>query len=167
MSCSVEQAIDNQTAQVFYKELNLRYFDGKLPACRLEISSRLIRTAGKIWPKTRLIRLSQSYHALYGPEELRNTILHEMIHLWLYEQNLPSGHTPLFRQKLAEVGLDNRINALPVPPRPYKYAYSCPTCQREIFTRRQINSSCGHCDKVYNPHHKFRLTRKLIEPAQN
>jgi predicted SprT family Zn-dependent metalloprotease len=109
------------------------------------------------------MRLSVSYHEHYGPEELRNTILHEMIHLWLYEQKLPSGHTPLFRQKLEEVGLGGRVRALPVPPRPYKYLYSCPTCRRELRTRRKINSSCGHCDTVYNPRHKFKLVRLLEE----
>ncbi len=158
-----KEKINLELAQNYYTELNERYFERKLPPCRLEISARLTRTAGKIWPKMRVMRLSLSYHRLYGPEELRNTILHEMIHLWLYEQKLPSGHTPLFRRKLEEVGLGGRVQALPVPPRPYKYVYSCPTCQREIFTRRKINSSCGQCDKVYNPRHKFKLLRRLEE----
>ena len=157
----VEKIINVETAQQFYTELNAGYFEGKLPACKIEVSRRLSRTAGKIWPKLRLMRLSLSYHHRYGLEELRNTILHEMIHLWLYEQKLPSGHTPRFRAKLAEVGLTGRVTALPIPPRPYKYIYGCPGCQREISTRRKINSSCGRCDKVYNPRYKFKLLREL------
>src|SRR4051794_22433581 len=90
-------AISLEMADELYNSLNRQHFGGSLPGCRIEISARLTRTAGKIWPRTRLIRLSRSYHELYGPAELSNTILHEMIHLWLYEQSLPSGHTPLFR----------------------------------------------------------------------
>jgi predicted SprT family Zn-dependent metalloprotease len=154
--------ITPQTAQEVFKDLNRQHFEGKLPECRIEISARLTRTAGKIWPRTRLIRLSRSYHQMYGPAELANTILHEMIHLWLHEQSLPSGHTALFRQKLQQVGLDDRLRALPVPPRPYRYVYSCPTCRTEVQTRRKINSSCGHCDRVYNPRHRFKLVKQLI-----
>ncbi len=69
-----------------YRELNQEFFEGKLPLCKIEFSTRLSRTAGKIWPKSRRIRLSIPYHSHYGLEELRNTILHEMIHLWLFEQ---------------------------------------------------------------------------------
>ena len=144
-----------------YDGLNRQHFGGTLPKCRLEVSRRLVRTAGKVWPRIRLIRLSLPYHERYGLDELSNTILHEMIHLWLFEQGLPSGHTDRFRQKLAEVGLPDRVCALPVPPRPYRYIYSCPTCRQELKTRRKINSSCGLCDKVYNPRHKFKLVHTL------
>ena len=157
----VASEISLALAQSFYNKLNQQHFEGKLPPCQLELSRRLVRTAGKIWPKVRLIRLSLPYHEQYGLTELSNTILHEMIHLWLYEQGLPSGHTDRFRQKLAEVGLGERIRALPVPPRPYRYLYRCPTCRREIQTRRKINSSCGECDTVYNPRHKFKLVSQL------
>ncbi len=155
--------ITSHLAQELYKDLNRQHFEGKLPECRIEISARLTRTAGKIWPRTRLMRLSRSYHELYGQAELANTILHEMIHLWLHEQGLPSGHTSLFRHKLLQVGLDDRLRALPVPARPYRYLYRCPTCRSEVQTRRKINSSCGHCDRVYNPRHHFKLVKQLTE----
>jgi predicted SprT family Zn-dependent metalloprotease len=161
VNLSVPIPITQTLAEELYAELNQHHFRGSLPACRIELSARLTRTAGKIWPRTRLIRLSRSYHELYGATELSNTILHEMIHLWLHEQNLPSGHTPLFRQKLKEVGLDNRLKALPVPPRPYRYLYRCPTCRYEIQTRRKINSSCGQCDRIYNPRYRFKLIEQL------
>ena len=150
-----------ELAYRLYDQLNGQHFGGQLPVCTIELSSRLIRTAGKIWPKQRRLRLSLAYHQRYGLEELANTILHEMVHLWLHEQGLASGHTPLFRQKMAELGLSNRIHALPMPPSPYKYVYVCPTCLRETNTRRQIRSSCGCCDKKYNPQHRLRLVKKL------
>lgn len=162
-----QQEVNLQLAQRLYAELNQRHFEGKLPPCQLELSARLIRTAGKIWPKTRLMRLSLPYHQHYGPDELHNTILHEMIHLWLYEQKLPSGHTPLFRRKLEEVGLGGRTRALPIPARPYKYVYACPTCCCEVYTRRKIHSSCGRCDTEYNPRHQFKMIRQLSPKEQN
>lgn len=138
-------------ATELYHRLNATHFEGKLPLCKLELSRRLTRTAGKIWPHRKLMRLSLPYHEYYGPEELANTILHEMIHLWLHEQGLPSGHTALFRQKLNAVGLGDRLKALPVPSRPYKYVYRCPGCALEVKTRRKIAGSCGKCDSSYNP----------------
>ncbi len=150
-----------ELAQTYYRELNQRHFENSLPECRLELSRRLVRTAGKIWPRNRLMRLSLSYHERYGVDELANTILHEMVHLWLHEQGLPSGHTARFHTKLIEVGLPNRVRALPVPPRPYRYLYSCPTCRLEVPTRRKISSSCGRCDKIYNTHHRLRLIKGL------
>lgn len=149
-------------AQSLYAQMNQLHFSGQLPGCQIEFSTRLVRTAGKIWPKQHLMRLSLPYHRHHGVAELGSTILHEMIHLWLHEQGLPSGHTPLFRQKLVEVGMSNRVHALPMPARPYKYLYACPTCHEEIKTRRLINSSCGKCDKVYNPRHRFYLLQKLV-----
>lgn len=136
--------------EALYQKLNQEHFGGKLPLCHLELSRKLTRTAGKIWPRRHLIRISISYHEYYGLEELSNTILHEMVHLWLHEQGLPSGHTARFRQKLAEVGLHDRLKALPMPSRPYKYLYECPVCNAEFKTRRKINGSCGKCATSYN-----------------
>ena len=159
---NTESAIINLTlVNDIYRQLNSLHFDDQLPECKIELSTRLKRTAGKIWPKQRLIRLSIPYHNHYGLTEINNTLLHEMIHLWLYLQGLPSGHTPVFRQKLAELGIPDRIHALPMPPSPYKYLYSCPTCHREIQTHKRINSSCGKCDKVYNPKHQFFLLKEI------
>lgn len=150
-----------ELAHHLYEQLNGQHFGSQLPLCTLELSSRLTRTAGKIWPKQRRLRLSIIYHQRYGSEELANTILHEMVHLWLHEQGLSSGHTPLFRRKMTELGLSERIHALPMPPTPYKYVYTCPTCHCEIKTCHQIRSSCGRCDKVYNSLYRLRLIKKL------
>ncbi len=166
-SFTVEAPLGVELALLLYERLNQQHFAGSLPPCKLEFSRRMVRTAAKIWPKSRLIRLSVSYHQQYGPTELSNTLLHEMIHLWLYEQGLPSGHTSGFHQKLLEVGLPDRIRALPVPPRPYRYLYCCPTCQREIQTRRKISSSCGYCDKVYNPRHRLRLVKSYQKDQES
>jgi predicted SprT family Zn-dependent metalloprotease len=150
-----------EQAQHLYTELNQIHFANTLPACAIELSHRLTRTAGKIWPRAKLMRLSIPYHSHYGIEELKHTILHEMVHLWLHEQGLPNGHTPLFRQKLSELGSLERVHALPMPACPYRYLYRCPTCAYEIRTRRRISSSCGKCDTSYNPRHCFRLVQKL------
>lgn len=158
---NLDRVINLELAETLYASLNRQHFEDKLPPCKLELSRRLVRTAGKIWPRSRLMRLSLPYHEQYGPAELANTILHEMVHLWLHEQGLPSGHTARFRQKMTEVGLPNRVQALPVPPRPYRYLYHCPTCQLEVKTRRKINSSCGKCDTRYNPRHHFKLRAEL------
>lgn len=66
-----------------YEHYNKRYFEGKLPAkeeVTIEWSDRLISAAGNCRKKAKVIRLSTHYFKKF-PEELDETLVHEMIHL--------------------------------------------------------------------------------------
>lgn len=147
--------------QTLYAELNRRHFDGILPPCTIAFSDRMTRTAGWVRYRDLRMQLSIPYVRRYGYEELINTLTHEMIHVWLSVRGRPRGHTKEFRAKLVACGLENRIHALPMPPKGARYLYVCPGCHRERYARRKLRSSCGHCDRVYNPKFRFQLRAVL------
>lgn len=132
-----------------------------LPACAIEFSARMTRTAGWVRYQDLRIQVSIPYVRRHGLDELVTTLIHEMVHLWLHVRGRPRGHTKEFRAKLVACGLENRIHALPMPPTGARYLYVCPGCRRERYARRKLRSSCGHCDRVYNPTFRFQLQAVL------
>src|SRR5690606_30053530 len=113
-----------------------QYFQGELPPCRIQWSRQLTRAAGNIDVRSRLIKLSVpileeafKQDSLFTPEYLvcgvkcantdsavREILKHEMIHLWLHEQKLPSGHTALFRAKARVLGQPGIRHEIALPP---------------------------------------------------
>jgi hypothetical protein len=105
--------------QALYHELNATYFDSLLPPCRILWSRQLTRTAGNIDVRRAIIKLSVPLlvdafrrdslfpceYSVCGVQcdsaeiATREILKHEMIHLWLHVQGLPSGHTAEFRAK--------------------------------------------------------------------
>ncbi len=78
-----------------------------------------------------------------------DTMLHEMIHLQLWHEGKPFGHTDEFHRIMKRVGA-KRFN--PVPKiRPYKHWYECPGCRVRVPARRRIdNSACMSCCKKHS-----------------
>jgi predicted SprT family Zn-dependent metalloprotease len=162
----------NADLQMLYSELNTEYFDGVLPTCRVTWSRRLTRAAGNIYVRRRLIRLSwpllvESYQSdsLFGPEyevcgvlcdsadmALREILKHEMIHLWLHERGLPSGHTQEFRDKARAMGQPKTRHRIDVPMPKTGWIYHCLACGIEFTRRRRYGRTvaCAQCCKVWN-----------------
>ncbi len=156
-----------EALQQLYTSLNLEYFEGELPACRIQWSRQLTRAAGNIHVRARLIKLSVPIleeafkgDGLFPSEYLvcgvtcdssdsavREILKHEMIHLWLFEQNLPSGHTALFRAKARALGQPGIRHDIALPPRKSGWEYSCSHCQVTFVRRRRYGRAvaCGKC----------------------
>lgn len=153
--------------QQLYVSLNLQYFEGILPPCRIQWSRQLTRAAGNIDVKARVIKLSvpileEAYarESLFSPEyqvcgvrcdnsgsAIREILKHEMIHLWLFEQQLPCGHTPQFRAKARAMGQPATRHDIALPPRKSGWEYTCTHCQTKFVRRRRYGRavSCGKC----------------------
>lgn len=95
------------------EQLNREYFDGQLPVLPIRLSSRMRRRLGEV----RLERATgralhiglNRRHALRDPwEEVRETMLHELVHQWQAETGRPVDHGPEFRRKAREVGISPR-----------------------------------------------------------
>ena len=80
---------------------------------------------------------------------MRDTILHEMIHYWLWHGSRPYGHTVEFHAKLKATGA-KRFN--PVPKlRPIKHHYRCRGCGGVVPARRRLEDvACAACCKRFN-----------------
>jgi predicted SprT family Zn-dependent metalloprotease len=156
--------------QLLFAELNNYYFNGETPVCRIRYNSRFSNSAGRITYSTRpvLIELSVK-HFREHPEALRETLLHEMIHAWLYDRTGDTGHGAEFRKKMAECGLTSIYHDLgnmkPFNESAKRYILRCEQCALEILRRRlpRAAMSCGRCSKQgYDP--RFPLT--LLEVTE-
>lgn len=141
--------------QLFH-ELNQQHFDAQLAPPALAWNSRLSSTAGRFCPGSRdgrrppLIEVATYLSKLDdGLEHVRDTILHEMIHYWLWVRGRPYGHTREFHLKMRATGA-KRYN--PVPKlRSAKHHYRCPSCARVFPAKRRLGPvACAACCKTWN-----------------
>src|SRR5271154_5595921 len=90
--------------QLLFAELNNHHFNGEIPAHRIAYNARFGNLAGRITYKPPLIELSPKHFERH-PEALRETLLHEMIHAWLFARGADPGHGAAFKRKMRELGM--------------------------------------------------------------
>lgn len=142
------------SSAVLYERYQLfaqRYFDDQLPPAEevtIQWSRRMTSAAGRCYPEQKLIRLSTHYHAKF-PEEVDQTLLHEMIHL------LVPNHGPAFYEWLRRIrergGVVNRYSKERATPVRFRWIYTCPRCGATRRTQRRL----AHGGK----HHRCRRCR--------
>jgi len=154
--CPERLPSDGELLELFNR-LNRRHFAGTLAPARITWSTRM-RIAGGCRPDTREIRLSVLYHTHY-PEELENTLVHEMLHL------VHLTHSTAFRQAAEKLGVSIHCREYPgIHPRS-RYVYLCPNCRTVFHRRRRGNISCGKCSgRAYDP--RFRLVLMNTPPRR-
>ena len=136
-----------------YDEYNWFYFGGKLPAARIEYSTRMT-SAGSFSVRERLIRVGRKYHELF-PEEIADTLKHEMLH-FLYPT-----HSATFKKEAARIGASVRARSHPSLCKPPKYVYACPGCGKLYPRQKRLRmASCGDCSKSgFDARFKLSLDR--------
>jgi len=185
------KSVNSGQLLLLYDELNLKYFEGILPTCRIEWSRRLTRAAGNIDVRHRLIKLSMPLlidafrrDNLFGPEftvcgiecvdsqrALEEILKHEMIHLWLHERGRPSGHTPEFRAKAKAIGQPRTRHGIALPTPKSGWIYACPACRAEFSRRRRYGRAvaCARCCKQWNKgryDERFKLRGRQIRSGE-
>ena len=139
-----------------YDRLNRDGWNGELPARPVRWSRRMHALAGKYW-RSRVrgweIVLSVLYHHHF-PEEVSETLAHEMVHVWQHVNGLlrPGGphHGPAFRREAERVGAPRYCKRHPDMRRPLKHEWACPTCGRRHWTRIRGTWACRVCCDRYN-----------------
>ena len=138
--------------QMLFAQYNFVYFDGEIPAYKIAYNARFSNVAGRITYKPPLIELSPKH--LRGKfEELRDTLLHEMIHAWLHARGENPNHTPAFKRKMRELGLTSIYHdlgtAAPLNPSTKRYILRCEKCNLEVLRRRRPapHIMCARCRK--------------------
>jgi hypothetical protein len=94
-----------------HRELNRKYFAGRLPSVAIRLSSRMRTRLGELTlddksRRPREIAIARRHVARDLWEEVRHTLLHEMVHQWQAESSLAVDHGPTFRRKAVEVGVE-------------------------------------------------------------
>jgi len=134
--------------QLLFARLNLEHFGAALRAHRIEYNARMTTCTGRICYRPPFIELSLPLLTRH-PRQVVPTLLHEMVHAWLHQTGLPSGHGRHFKAKMREVGLKSIYHNLPVARRrsTRRYALECPHCRRALIRRRHPGTriSCARC----------------------
>ena len=138
-----------------FDRFNWLHFDGRLPRVEIEYSTRM-SSAGSYTPQRRLIRIGRKYHELF-PEELTDTLKHEMIHILHFR------HGAAFKAEAARVGASIRAKAHPSLRKPPKYIYACPNCGRDYPRQKRLRmASCGLCTtgRKFDSRYKLKLKKR-------
>jgi predicted SprT family Zn-dependent metalloprotease len=138
--------------QLLFAHLNNEHFGGEIPAHRIAYNARFSNLAGRITYKPPLIELSPK-HFERNPTALRETLLHEMIHAWLFARGQNPGHTPAFKKKMRELGLTSVYHdlgtALPRKESSKRFILRCDRCTLELLRKRRppAEASCPRCSR--------------------
>ncbi len=154
--------------QLLFAQLNAAHFDGALPGYRIEYNRRLRTVTGRVSYRPPRIELSTLLLAPH-PGHIRSTLLHEMVHIFLHVNRLPSGHGAHFKRKMREVGLTSIYHEVPIRPRrsTHRYVLECPRCRIALLRKRRPGwrVSCARCSpRGFDPRVEFRITRRCSVP---
>ena len=89
--------------QETFDKLNRAHFEGTLTGYRIELSRRLERSLGLVYPERKLIRISLRHLEKRDWQNLEDTLKHEMLHCFLYERRYPMGHSLKFKTMLRKI----------------------------------------------------------------
>lgn len=101
---------DVQRLRQLYDALNARHFAGELPELPVRVSRRMRTRLGQLTLDRRTgrpleIAISARHLAAHDRDEVAQTLLHEMVHVWQWRRGLAVDHGPGFRAKAGEVGV--------------------------------------------------------------
>ncbi len=154
---------DVSELQLLFAHYNNEWFGGEIPTHRIAYNARFSNLAGRITYKPPLIELSPKHFERH-PGALRETLLHEMIHAWLYARGSNPGHTATFKKKMRELGLQSIYHDLgsAVPRRASlkRFILRCDRCALELLRKRRPPRliSCGRCSRNrYDPRYPLRV----------
>ncbi|GAC1313068.1 MAG: hypothetical protein NVS2B3_08660 [Vulcanimicrobiaceae bacterium] len=154
---------DVSDLQLLFARLNGDHFGGEIPTHRIAYNARFSNLAGRITYKPPLIELSPKHFEAH-PEALRDTLLHEMIHAWLFARGENPGHTARFKAKMRALGLRSIFHDLgsagPRRESTRRFILRCDACTAEILRKKRppARVSCGRCGRrSYDPRFPLRV----------
>jgi predicted SprT family Zn-dependent metalloprotease len=147
---------DEKELYRLFDEFNRTFFDGELPPVKISYSVKMLM-AGSYTPMKKEIKIGTRYHRLF-PEELTDTLKHEMIHI------VNPSHNRLFKVEAKRIGASLKAQSHPSLSGQVRFIYACPACEREYPRRKRLRmASCGVCSSGgrYDSRYKLYLKKSL------
>lgn len=160
MTITTQQRLDPITAvRGMAETLIAEHLDG----WRFEFD-RAVKRAGAAHFRTRTITVSQHLAVLWGLEEMRETVLHEIAHAAV---GAGHGHDHIWRAKAIELGATGRrTHSGPVASERMAWRGECPNGHETFRVRRpQVGRqhSCGRCSRRFD--RRFLVTWSPNRPT--
>lgn len=153
-SCVIGVLPSEADLQLLFAHLNYEFFNGEVPDCKILYNERFSNAAGRTTYGAHPLEIELSpKHFRRYPEALRETLVHEMVHVWCYAKFRDTGHGPRFKKKLRECGLHSIYHELgnvgPLKESTKRYILRCERCSFEVLRRARPRrpSSCPRCNK--------------------
>jgi predicted SprT family Zn-dependent metalloprotease len=156
----------------FFEQLfdysNRQHFRGHLPPCKLSWNKRFRRVGGRIDCRARLVELSAAHYESCGCAALGVVLLHEQVHLSLYEEGLAYGHTAEFKRRSLNLGLPDIHHEMPLPDRLRKprcvhlYQCVCGTVVQSRIKFRKPRACATCCDRYSGGRYDRRFQLRYI-----
>lgn len=114
--------------ELLRQELNRVHFQDGLPGIPIRLSARMRTRLGELTLEDRTgkpveIAISRRHVERDLWSEVRQTLLHELVHLWQADAGLAVDHGPTFRRKAREVGIEaSALRTMPSRRRAARYA---------------------------------------------
>jgi SprT-like protein len=140
----------DQELQLLVEQMSLEYF-GRRFLHKVYFNPRLKTTGGRYLLKSHNIELNRKSYELFGMEELRGIILHELCHYHLHIQGKGYKHRDKdFRNLMAKVGAPRYCSRIEESYRKHKtvHLYECATCHQQYIRKRRMDVRkyrCGIC----------------------
>ena len=167
--CSQEENFDVFEYFSIYNQL---YFEEKVGCVRLEWSKKMTLCAGVFSVRNNepVIRLSEPLLKFRSIKEIKETLLHEMIHAWVFVEEYDqsddrSGHGIHFKMKMYEINKNTGLNITVYHSFHEevdfyrKHIWRCEgKCRNQPpyygYVKRAMNRAPGHYDSWWNQHLK-------------
>jgi len=102
--------VPTERLAAYFHEANAAHFGGLLPELPIRLSGRMRSRLGQLCLGRETgqpfeITVSRRHVEKHGWQDVADTLLHEMVHLWQHENGHAVDHGRLFRAKAKEVGV--------------------------------------------------------------
>lgn len=102
--------VQTERLAAYFREANAAHFGGLLPELPIRLSGRMRSRLGQLCLGRETgqpfeITVSRRHVEKHGWQDVADTLLHEMVHLWQHENGHAVDHGPQFRAKAREVGV--------------------------------------------------------------
>lgn len=141
----------DQELQQLVEQLSLKYFNRPF-LHRAYFNSRLRTTGGRYLLASHNIEFNKKSYEIFGIQELRGIILHELCHYHLHLQGKGYKHRDQdFRELLKKVGAPRFCSRIEATNKKINtiHVYECKKCKQQYIRRRKMDVTKYRCGKCY------------------